>query len=136
MKINDFMLLNPQPTYDIVIGDIILFSEPVWSGSYYKGKKSRPSGERKILAEVIDENYGYEKQQHTFSLLVLDADGYESTDVLKKGKILRKGRNIYTDNTLSISNLDEKTREIYAENKHLRGLEAKKAKIERIKNTR
>jgi len=88
----DEFLQNPDITddTDATAGDIILFTEAVFEGYY---PKSTYEGDRRILAKVLKESYGKLKGQHTFSLEVLDSDGY---DPLPKGtKIRRLGRNVY-----------------------------------------
>jgi hypothetical protein len=91
ISINDFLQnINITEKKDTTVDDIILFTEPVFKGSY---PNSKYSGERRILAKVLKENYGKLKGQHTFSLVVLDSDGYEPIPV--GTKIRRLGRNVY-----------------------------------------
>lgn len=79
-----------EPTMSIVAGDEIIFKEAVFGGSF---KNPKFMGERIIRANILKESYGAERGQHTFSIEVLAAEGY---DALKVGtKTTRKGRNIY-----------------------------------------
>ena len=77
-------------TGDVVNGDRIRWSEAVFSGSH---RNPTFEGERTIEAEIVADSYGTAKQQHTFSLLVVRAEG---TSAPSPGeRIRRKGRNIY-----------------------------------------
>lgn len=109
-------------------GDIVRFEEPVYSGSY---RKAKFIGKREITGRIIKESYGKKKQQHTFSIEVLNATGTQSDDVLNKKRICRKGRNIYpTCERLRGNTAFENERQVILEEKHERG---KKARAERNK---
>ena len=106
---------------NLVIGTVFEFSENVFGGSF-----SRPKflGERNIIGEVIKESYGAQRGQHTFTIKVISATGLDSDEVLGRGKIRRKGRNVYKGMVKIISQ---------PENKEL--LEAEKAeRAEAAKN--
>jgi len=101
---------------DIVSGDVIKFIESVFGGSF---KKPKYLGDREIVAEVINDSYGRKKQQHTFTIKVLECSG---TNVIKSGTITtRKGRNIYKNNPERLEWEDEELRDEVAEEKHERG---------------
>jgi len=114
-------------TGDVVAGDVILFTEAVFTGSY---KKPKFAGERRIAAEVIRDSYGAAKQQHTFTLKVLWSDGVQP---LEAGtQTTRKGRNIYRQWTLRQRWDDEEARTQKADEKHLRGAAARKLRDMRL----
>jgi hypothetical protein len=98
----------------IISGDILTWSEPVWR----RGTK-RPVGERTITAEVVRESYGYATGQHTFSLLVKNAEG---CDAPAPGTMLRRmGRNLYPYVTAQTSALPDAERDALRDEKHERG---------------
>lgn len=75
---------------DITKGDVVLYTEPVFEGSYPRVTYSH---DRTILALVLKESYGT-KGQHTFTLRVIDCDD----PALDAGEnITRKGRNVYKE---------------------------------------
>jgi hypothetical protein len=103
-------------TGDVCTGDVILFSEGVFAGSY---RKPRYVGDRWIAARVLKESYGSLKQQHTFTVEVLDSGG---TEPLSPGtRTTRKGRNIYRAGTLRQPWADETERQRVLADKHQRG---------------
>jgi len=104
-------------TGDVVVGDTILFTEAVWGGSYPKNPINL--GKRTIIAEVMKDSYGKKKQQHTFSIRVIDSWGY---DALEAGLIRkRKGRNIYRMGTRRLPWKCREARTITLNEKHQRG---------------
>ena len=110
-------------TGDVCCGDIIHFSEAVFNGSFGQPKYQ---GERWIFAEVIADSYGVEKQQHTFTLRLIECEG-ESAEKVRtiasrnKGTIKRKGRNIYKNGTYRRLWKNEDERDKIIEEKHKRG---------------
>ena len=112
-------------TGDVVKGDIILFTESVFGGSF---RKPVHLGERKILAEVMQESYGAGKQQHTFTLRLIRCTGFDASEVRKKAKkngtLRRKGRNIYRNGTLRAPR-DQEERAACLREKHERGAKAR-----------
>lgn len=108
-----------------VRGDTLVWTEPVWSEAYSpRGRRKPPSGERKIKAVVVNESYGQAKQQHTFTLTVLEASG---DDAPAKGEMIRrKGRNLYGNQAERYVWRDEEAREAVAEEKHERGIRARR----------
>jgi hypothetical protein len=103
-------------TGDVVIGDTIEFTEAVFGGSY---RKPTFLGERTVRAHVTKDSYGAGKQQHTFSMEVIDSDGYDALPTGKK--IRRKGRNVYRNGTMRKPWVDESERLAACDEKHTRG---------------
>lgn len=113
-------------TGDACNGDVILFSEAVFGGSF---RKPKFLGERRIVARIVKDSYGNAKQQHTFSLEVIASDGY---DALTPGaKTTRKGRNIYRNGTMRQPWNDEAARKTVLDDKHDRGDAARAIRAER-----
>jgi hypothetical protein len=115
-------------TGDVVVGDTILFTEAVWAaykpqGRFRRKSKPQPLGERTIIAEVVNDSYGAAKQQHTFTLLVLESEGYEPLQ--PQTKTTRKGRNIYRNGVKRLHWEDEATRRMACDEKHVRGNNAR-----------
>lgn len=122
----DTDLFTIDCTGDAVTGDVILFAEAVFGGSY---RKPRFLGERRVIAEIVADSYGAARQQHTFTLTVIDSDGY---DPLPRGlRTTRKGRNVYKDGTKRTPWPDEAARRREAGEKHARGDAARAARDER-----
>jgi len=114
------MKLEIDCTGDVVVGDTIAFKEGVFVGSY-----RNPSflSEREIIARVVKDSYGADKQQHTFTMTVLESAGY---DPLPTGKsIRRKGRNVYRNGTRRAEWADESQRLAALDEKHGRGESAR-----------
>jgi len=113
-------------TDSVVAGDVIKYTEGVFGGSW-----RRPShvGDRVVVARVLRESYGEGKQQHTFSLEVVESTGCEPID---KGKVIRrKGRNIYRNGVERLKWEDEQLRQGVADEKHSRGDKARAARAYR-----
>lgn len=103
-------------TGNVVAGDVIRFTEGVFSGSY---RKPRFLGERTIEAKIIRDSYGGGRQQHTFTLRVIRSEGY---DLLPAGQVIRrKGRNVYRNDCWRQSWADEAARAAACTEKHERG---------------
>lgn len=113
-------------TGDVVVGDIILFTEIVWTGSY---RKPVNSGERTIIAKVLKDSYGEMKQQHTFTIEVIKSYGVDP--ISKNSKIRRKGRNIYRNGTKRLSWECPEARILALNEKHERGDKARGIRQER-----
>ena len=108
---------------DVVVGDIILFTEGVFSGSH---RKPKHLGDREIIAKVLKDSYGEAKQQHTFTLQIIESAG---TQPLEAGvEVRRKGRNIYRNGTFRKPWDDELARQQVCDEKHNRGDQARKAR--------
>lgn len=113
-------------TGDACTGDVILFSEAVFGGSF---RKPKFLGERRIAARIVKDSYGGAKQQHTFSIEVIESDGY---DALPSGtKTTRKGRNVYRNGTMRRAWASEAERKIAVDEKHQRGDAARAIREER-----
>lgn len=120
MNITDFTI---DCTGDVVVGDTIIFDEIVWGGSY---RKPINSGKRRIIAEVVKDSYGVEKQQHTFSLKVIDSTGVYS--LAKEIIIKRKGRNVYRNGTKRLPWECRESRTLALNEKYSRGNIAREAR--------
>ena len=94
-------------TGDCVVGDSVEFERAVFVGSW---KKPRFSHNETIRGKVVSENYGSQKQQHTFTVLLDDGK-----------KMLIKGRNLYANGTKRKPWVDESLRKTALYEKHERG---------------
>ena len=113
-------------TGDAVTGDRVRFTEAVFGGSH---RRPKFLGTRTIEAEIATDSYGQDKQQHTFSLTVLAAEGL---DAPKAGaKIRRKGRNVYRNGTYRAAWDNEQDRRTALDEKHGRGDAARAQRAER-----
>lgn len=111
-------------TGDVCQGDVIRFEEAVWSQSYSRyGKKSPPAGQRIVEALIVDDSYG-DDGQHTFSLWVLNSSGYEALEY--GAAVRRKGRNVYRNRTQRLRWVNEDERQMFLDDKHDRGTEARR----------
>ena len=81
-------------TGDACEGDTILFTETVWGGNW---KHPTKLGERTIAALIVKDSYGAAKQQHTFTLEVIDSEGYDALEI--GSSVRRKGRTVYGNGT-------------------------------------
>ena len=61
-------------TGDVVTGDTIRFTEAVFSGSH---RKPKFRGNREIVANVVKDSYGEKKQQHTFTIVVIESSKFD-----------------------------------------------------------
>jgi len=124
-------------TNSICAGDTIKFVERVFT----EAKNGKYLGERTVIAIVLKESYGAEKQQHTFTLKVISVDesGLKTPHPNSKVKYLsgvdqirRKGRTIYGISVERLRWSDEENRTKVLEEKHDRGNLAREAKKERL----
>jgi len=112
-----------EATGDVVVGDLIRYQENVFHGSH---RRPQHVGKRQIVAEILRDSYGEDKQQHTLTLLVLGSAG---TEPIETGKtVRRKARNVYRNGTERLMWRDEAARELAAEEKHDRGDDAREAR--------
>lgn len=112
-------IMNPPTwvdTRDIVVGDTIRYEESVFSGPW---RSAKYVGKRTIKAKVEGDSYGSGKQQHTFTLRILECSGVSPIDVGKPTR--RKGRNIYKYDPVRLLWDDEDARQKVADEKHERG---------------
>lgn len=96
MKIDDVNILNFRIACNIAPGDIILYLEAVRekeSPYYY-------AGDRRILAEILEETGSYEKP--IFKLRVIDASGFYAKDVIDEKTIFRTGVKIFWKNDVEV----------------------------------
>ena len=109
---------------NLVIGTEIEWTEGVFAGSH---RRPKYVGDRKIHGVVLKESYGEKKGQHTFTIKVLACEGMSADEGISKGKILRKGRNVYPSLTVisqpeDYSLLAEQKRDRSTSNKIIRGV--------------
>jgi len=127
----DLNLFAVYCTGDVVVGDTSVFTEAVWpqyrpAGRFGRRATVLPLGERTVVAEVLRDSYGSEKQQHTVTLRVIESSGCQP---LEPGtQTTRKARNIYRNETKRLPWADESARQRAAEEKHTRGDLAREAR--------
>lgn len=114
------------PTQSVVHRDVIRFREAVFSGSF---RSAKCIGEREIVAIVAAESYGNKRQQHTFTLTVLESSGVNP--LVAGSTALRKGRNIYRNGVERELWHDEAARDRTVAEKHARGDAARADRAER-----
>jgi len=107
-------------TGDACVGDEVKFEMATFTGSHSKPKFN---GFVLIEAKIINDSYGKDKQQHTFTLLHKDGT-----------KQLIKGRNLYRNGLFRKPWKDENERNKTLEEKHLRGSIARSVRYERKNN--
>ena len=105
-------------TGDCVVGDQVRFDRATFSGSY---RKPKCTGFARITGTIIRDSYGTDKQQHTFTIEMLDG----STTRIK-------GRNLYANGVYRKAWTDESQRELALDEKHTRGDRARRARQNRI----
>lgn len=115
-------------TGDVVTGDVIRFSEAVFGGSH---RSPKYLGDRTISARVVKDSYGADKQQHTFSLVILASEGVQGDKYPPGSKTTRKGRNVYRNTVMRQQWADESLRSIAADEKHDRGGKARAQRDQR-----
>jgi hypothetical protein len=94
-------------TGDAVVGDEVAFEKAVFTGSF---RRPKFAGTVLVIGKIIADSYGYQKQQHTFTLL------------LPNGEKLRiKGRNLYRNRLYRKPWPDEQKRWDALDEKHTRG---------------
>jgi len=103
-------------TGDVVRGDVVRFTEAVFSGSF---RSPKYAGNRTIVAEILRESYGAGKQQHTFTFRVVESSGVQP--LVAGVETRRKGRNLYRNGIERQLWTDEAVRAQIAGEKHLRG---------------
>lgn len=123
MAIQDGPTFTIDCTGDACAGDIVLFKERVFGGSY---RRPKMLGKRRVTARILRESYGRVAQQHTFTLEILSSDGCQP---LRAGTTTtRKGRNLYRLGTRRQPWADEDLRQAALDEKHQRGDAARAAK--------
>ncbi len=116
---------------DCCKGDIVTFTESVFSGSY---RSPRYIGERKLMAKITGCSYGLAKQQHTFSFELIKATGTQAQAV--NSKFRRKARNVYRNGVKRAAWEFESDRQSALDEKHKRGDEARARRQKRINSQR
>lgn len=101
-------------TGDAVTGDEVCFEKAVFSG-YFKSAKF--SHFELIKGKIINDSYGADKQQHTFTIELLDGS-----------KMKIKGRNLYRNGTFRKPWSSEGARQLNLDEKHKRGAQARDLK--------
>lgn len=108
-------LIEGNNTPDAAVGDIVIFTEPFFEGSY---PNSRFSHKDKEMCLIVKDSYGAKRAQHTFTLCILDSEG----STRSKGENFRKkARNIYGSDGYCLFPLASQEAR---EEKHQRGAEA------------
>lgn len=106
---------------NLVVNQTIIWTEPVFSGSY---PKSEYLGERTTKAVIVKDSYGSRRGQHSFSLRVIYSTGVQP---LVAGETYRRlGRNLYK--TASVIEQPDNLEELLAD-KEKRAKEAKERKF-------
>jgi len=101
-------------TGDCVVGDEVSFERATFTGSF---RNAKFAGFELIQGKIINDSYGRDKQQHTFTI-----------ELLNGSKITIKGRNLYANSTYRKQWLDESLRGQVADEKHARGAKARAAR--------
>jgi hypothetical protein len=98
-------------TGDACVGDEIKFLKAEFTGSF---RNPKFDGFVEIKGKIIKDSYGSQKQQHTFTVELLDGS-----------KMLIKGRNLYKYKVFRKSWANESERETVLHEKHSRGKNAR-----------
>lgn len=101
-------------TGDAVIGDEVRFERATFSGSF---RNAKFAGFETITGKIVRDSYGRDKQQHTFTL-----------ELAEGGELRIKGRNLYDNRTFRKQWADESRRHEVADEKHVRGDQARAAR--------
>ena len=105
-------------TGDACAGDEIIFSEGVFGGSF---RSPKFLGDRAIRARIVKDSYGETRGQHTFTLEIIAAAGYDAAELKPGARIRRKGRNVYRNGTARRLWENEAERADALQEKHSRG---------------
>jgi len=98
-------------TGDCVVGDEVCFERATFTGSF---RNATFSGFELVKGVIVNDSYGRDKQQHTFTITLLD-----------DSKIKIKGRNLYKNGVFRKPWTDESKRRLVADEKHVRGSNAR-----------
>lgn len=98
---------STECTGDAVTGDEVRFERATFTGSF---RNAKFAGFELITGRIVNDSYGCDKQQHTFTLEL--ADG---------GTLRIKGRNLYKNRCWRKPWADESLRHAAADEKHARG---------------
>ncbi len=102
---------------DACVGDEVIFLRAIFGGSK---KNPKFLHHEVVLGKIVNDSYGSQQGQHTFTLLTPEGD-----------KTLIKGRNLYRNGLFAKPRGDEERREFLNE-KHARGMDNFRAKTERM----
>lgn len=91
IEINGFMVDSLIKTKEITVGDIVVFTEDVYSGTFFD---SSLIGKRTVVARVFKQSYG--QQYITFSMEVLESIGCNSKEIIDKQFIRKKEPNLFS----------------------------------------
>ena len=105
-------------TGDCVVGDEVSFERATFTGIF---RSAKFAGFELVQGKIISDSYGRDKQQHTFTLELLDGS-----------KLSIKGRNLYANGTYRKLWADESQRGLVADEKHVRGAKARAAREYRL----
>lgn len=94
-------------TGDCVTGDQVAFERATFTGSF---RNAKFAGFELVKGKIIQDSYGADKQQHTFTILKPDGE-----------KIRIKGRNLYKNGTYRKPWADESQRTEAKKEKYARG---------------
>lgn len=101
-------------TGDCVVGDEVSFERAIFTGSF---RNAKFDGFELVQGTLVNDSYGRDKQQHTFTLEMSDGS-----------KLQIKGRNLYANGTYRKMWPDESQRGLAADEKHARGDRARAAR--------
>lgn len=101
-------------TGDCVLGDEVSFERATFIGNF---RNAKFDGFELIQGAIVNDSYGRDKQQHTFTLELADGS-----------KLQIKGRNLYANGTYRKAWTDESQRSLVADEKHVRGNAARAAR--------
>lgn len=104
------------PCFDAVKNDYVVFTRSIFGEYNYRKRTAEFLGTEEIKGIIINESYGADKAQHTFTICTKEN---QTTKI--------KGRNLYK-NCVRAKWIDENQRNKIADEKHDRGTKAKKSK--------
>lgn len=107
---------------DVCLGDTVLFLQNAYDMPFDIERRCAsgpPLGQRWVAGKVVNESYGTEKQQHTFTIEVLWSTGTRPFCVMRPVKVM--GRNLYRLHTLRQLWPNEAERQKVLDEKHARG---------------
>lgn len=107
-------------TGDCVVGDEVSFERAIFTGSF---RNAKFAGFELVQGKIVNDSYGRDKQQHTFTIELLDGS-----------KMTIKGRNLYANGTYRKLWSDEAKRGLVADEKHARGAKARLAREYRLES--
>ncbi len=104
-------------TGDAVVGDEVRFERAKFAGSF---RNAKFAGFERLTGKIISDSYGRDKQQHTFTLALVDGT-----------EVRIKGRNLYANGLYRKPWADEAARGEVQIEKHARGDVARAARAMR-----